>query len=593
MITPPTINGILRIFINMRYIWIALCLMAIQASAQKNENSPIAVDYKAACVLTLPKAKLHANTPADAGKFLLGYISNLNGSKVGLELTNSTQSPGGMHYSYIQTYAGVPVYQSQIKVNITRSNIVNSVLDNSFDTKQWQVDVSDAKDNSVIALLPQTEVAVLAEVLLNGHYEELSYKGSVIYRRDVNSYLQDSLVSGKVFYPDPLTTANQVYGGIYIDNNDQNAPWLDEQQQIVSFKASYDNGVFNLENQYLKLVDLEEPTVAPVTSATPVFMYNRSQPGFEDVNVFYHLSRYRNYVNSLGFSMANQQVYADPHGSFGDDQSYFSPGNGQPRLVYGTGYVDDAEDADVIVHEYGHFLSANAAPGSNSGQQRLALDEAFGDYLAASYSLTLGGTFNSGDVFNWDGHNVYWAGRNVRTGKKYPTDVVNSIYRTSEIWSAALMGIHDEIGGPATDSLIFEAHYAYAANMLLPDAGTLLIEADAALTGGKYYCPIYKHLVIHGLANFNANNPCGFTGINDNAEVLPIAFTQQHNAFTLSNYGNEELSFEVLNIAGQQVVSNTAVNQPIYKYENDWLPSGMYLVAVHYGNNTKVYKWVK
>ena len=67
----------------------------------------------------------------------------------------------------------------------------------------------------------------------------------------------------------------------------------------------------------------------------------------------------------------------------GADNSYFSPTTKPQRIYFGEGGVDDAEDADVCVHEYAHFISYNAANGSNVGAERNSLDEGFGDYNKA------------------------------------------------------------------------------------------------------------------------------------------------------------------------------------------------------------------
>ena len=77
-------------------------------------------------------------------------------------------------------------------------------------------------------------------------------------------------------------------------------------------------------------------------------------------------------------------VKFDPSGLSGADNSHYLGGSGQ--LAFGEGGVDDAEDADVIVHEFGHALSDHASPLSNTGLERRAIDEGYGDYFAASYS---------------------------------------------------------------------------------------------------------------------------------------------------------------------------------------------------------------
>ena len=67
--------------------------------------------------------------------------------------------------------------------------------------------------------------------------------------------------------------------------------------------------------------------------------------------------------------------------SIPDDNSFYSPGADEIQL--GTGGVDDGEDADVIVHEYGHAVQDAQAPElPHSGNQGGAMGEGFGDYLA-------------------------------------------------------------------------------------------------------------------------------------------------------------------------------------------------------------------
>jgi len=87
----------------------------------------------------------------------------------------------------------------------------------------------------------------------------------------------------------------------------------------------------------------------------------------------------------------------------GDDNSYYSNG----RLVFGEGGVDDAEDADVVLHELGHGLHDWLTNGSLSQVQ--GLSEGCGDYWAQSYSRSLGQWPLSAPAYNWmfswDGHN--------------------------------------------------------------------------------------------------------------------------------------------------------------------------------------------
>jgi hypothetical protein len=192
-------------------------------------------------------------------------------------------------------------------------------------------------------------------------------------------------------------------------------------------------------------------------------------------------------MQSLGFmNLVNYPIEVDPHALNGADNSMFS-GN---QLYFGDGGVDDAEDADVIIHEYGHAITASAAPNTWDGFERKALDEGIGDYLATSYGRSIN-PFNWEDMFSWDGHNEFWLGRTVVTSKTYPDDLGFSTHSAGEIWSATLMQIWDAIGKEATDKNLLQSLYSYASNMSMTDAAYLFLDADSLLYGGTNYFICY------------------------------------------------------------------------------------------------------
>lgn len=584
----------------MRFYLIAFLFAFNWSRAQDGKGPEPTADYKGPCVVTFPKVKLPAGNADAAERFLKEYLINLKQPDAGLRLAYTKESPGGFHYTFYQTYKGVEVYQSDIKVNTDRLNVVRSVLDNSFNTLGWNVEVTDANTASVIAL-DATGRAVLAERRIINHLESITTNEQLIYERDTRSYFAapDSLVTGKIFNPDPLTTVQQLYTlGSYSDANDSNLVWLNNQLQTVSFRADFDGANFKLENNYIKLVDADSPKIAPVVTAVPNFSFNRSQTAFEDVNAFYHLNTYRDYVHSLGYTLGDTLVIVDPHawgvtGSY-SDQSSFSPGWGgdNPELLYGMGGVDDAEDADVLIHEYGHFLSYNAAPGTNVGNQRNSLDEGFGDYLAASYSAALSG-FNKSWVFNWDG--PPWSsnnngGRTVASSKMYSNNLSGGIYSNAPIWSTALMNINGEIGRTKTDRLIYETHYSYASNIKMEDAARLYLEADTLLYNGQHYCPIYKHFFAQGLLPFVAN-PCGISSVNNVDDNL-FAFVPMGKSFRVVNTEAENMQVRIYGLSGN-LMADFSSRDGIIDYNNAALPAGVYLVTLHNGRATQTYKWCK
>ena len=129
----------------------------------------------------------------------------------------------------------------------------------------------------------------------------------------------------------------------------------------------------------------------------------RSNNRFEPLMAYFHIDRTRAYADGLGLSKPlrakPQRVLAN---AIPDDNSFYS--SMTHELVLGTGGVDDGEDADVIVHEYGHSLQDQAAPGSLQKREGATMGEGFGDYVAAMMSaLTTGGSPFDTCIFDWDG----------------------------------------------------------------------------------------------------------------------------------------------------------------------------------------------
>jgi len=408
----------------------------------------------------------------------------------------------------------------------------------------------------------------------------------------------DSLVTGMVFVPDPLTHAHVSYYGPYLgvdslfqNFNDADTPALNAQRVQRSFHATYDSGVFYLRNQYVQLVQLGVDASAPVTSTTPSFDYTRSQNGFLDVMVYYHLNTMRDYVHSLGFNAADTLIMPDPHAFTQDDDFFAQPDN----IYYGTGGVPDCQDADVIVHEYTHFLSWNANHSNNSGAsaERQSIDEGSADYNGTSYSCSID-TFHWYNMFTWDGHNEYWPGRYVKDPTVYPAIPtaagLNGIYKYSVIWSSALMEIYFDIGKGPADSLFFETLYGLGSNITLRDAAQQYIKADSNLYNGRYHCTIVQDFYNHGLAWDSACGiwPLGVVETVTTSEL--IVFTAYPDGFkAVSTQSADPVSITLYDITGQRIATYANVSSEI----RPSLPDGIYIVDVSSGGVHEAFKWAK
>lgn len=297
--------------------------------------------------------------------------------------------------------------------------------------------------------------------------------------------------SGFVFDPDPLTTALANYNDPgYGDNNDGDSPQLDAQRFLRSLpNLTFSGGQYRLTGPYVNVLDWDPPTAAPVTATHPdSFRFRRSASGFEDVMVYHHIDKSQRYMQSLGFlNIQNTSIGADPHGLNGTDNSAFYPSTN--RLTFGEGGVDDAEDADVILHEYGHAIHHGTVPGWSGSSQQGALGEGFGDYWAESYSRRLNYWLPSQTpyfwVFDWDGHNPFWAGRVLNYTPLYPGGLTGAIHTDGQMWSSTLMNIWNTLGPNVLDRLVLQSHFYLASSgVTMTQNAEAVIQADRNLNGG-------------------------------------------------------------------------------------------------------------
>ena len=293
--------------------------------------------------------------------------------------------------------------------------------------------------------------------------------------------------TGNVFDPDPLTTALATYGGSYVDGADANAAVLTAQLQNRTLNdITLSVGTYSLTGPYAEIRDFEAPSKGLFTQASSTFNFDRNADAFEAVMCYYHIDASMRYLNTtLGLSVMPYQyvggVRVDPSGLSGADNSHFVTSSGQ--LAFGEGGVDDAEDADVIIHELGHGIHDWITVGGIS--QVNGLSEGTGDYWAGSYSRAKG-YWGTGDaayqwVFNWDGHNPFWSGRVLNYAGVYPGGLTGQIHTDGQIWATANMRIWDDIGALKADKAFWSGLDLTNSTTNQSDAANAVYTASATL----------------------------------------------------------------------------------------------------------------
>jgi zinc metalloprotease ZmpB len=237
------------------------------------------------------------------------------------------------------------------------------------------------------------------------------------------------------------------------------------------------------------------------------FIYTRDQDQFEQTMAYHWVTQAQRYIQSLGFGSmlpkVNKRQQLLRINQFGGDNSFYREGTGKLTITLGKGGVDDAEDAEVIVHEYGHSVQDNQVPGFGSSPEAGAIGEGFGDYLAVTVSEHFAPTADEPCVADWD--SVSYTSttphclRRVDGSKHYPEDLVGEVHADGEIWSRALWDIHRALRARLADTIIIRAQFGFTRDISMRAAAAQTI-ATAGLYGASAQDAVRTAFAARGLA---------------------------------------------------------------------------------------------
>jgi hypothetical protein len=330
---------------------------------------------------------------------------------------------------------------------------------------------------------------------------------SAFEAKQEKSFFELTLATGtaQVFDPNPSVTLGRWDLQDETDNSVLSRAYTIQDLPEVTMK----NGAYTLSGSKLAIVDFESPTAAPVTTTDGHWVFERGQSGFTDAMTYLHIDRSMRYLESLGFTGGHaifpKQIEVDSDGVNGADNSYYLPY--ARRLAFGHGCVDDNEDSDVILHELGHAIQHHINSSWGGGDSG-AMGEGFGDYWAASYSVTrehgLEGNYNW--VFKFDGHNECWPGRKVNafTPVYDPKQTYSAHSQVNggvsdEVWSTPVFQAFLEmykagVSKSDIDKVILEAHFGLGSGLKMPDMANAIVKTAKQLFPSKKYDQVFlKH----------------------------------------------------------------------------------------------------
>ena len=329
--------------------------------------------------------------------------------------------------------------------------------------------------------------------------------GKILWTRDL---LAEASGAALVHDPNPV----QHTGNIALeDGDDADSPELAATRVQVPLPDLSDDG-FGLQGPYVTLLANTDDTAESVASEeTREYAYGRDDPRFEQAMVYAHVDAVQRYIHALGFDDDN----GEPNGIHDSpvlavaradtlDQSSYSPL--LDTLYFGTGGVDDAEDADIIVHEYGHAIQHAQNPCWGDGETP-AMGEGFSDYLAASHFADRGDAAHQAEhaacVAEWDA-TAYATStpaclRRTDGDKRYPDSLIGRPHPDGEIWSAALWEIRAALGAPVADPMILEHHFSVPCGASMRDAARALLDVAELVDAGAHHAGVQTPLCERGL----------------------------------------------------------------------------------------------
>lgn len=410
-------------------------------------------------------------------------------------------------------------------------------------------------------------VMIVAENGLRGDWEVLvdARSGDVLRAEDKAAY---DTGTATVWTPDPLSYARVAYGATgYVDGNNADTAQLTAALVPVQLEGiTLSGGNYSLSGPYAVCQDFDTPHTAGEcpSQASPDFSVTRHAVTFDATMGYYHITRYLKYVNeTLGIPAMPVNhpggVHYDPHGFSGDDNSQFSSAG--ENLTFGEGGVDDAQDADVIIHELGHGIHHFVTSGHLS--QVEGLSEGVGDYNAGSYSRDFPDQWVPGEaaydwVFSWDGHNPFWSGRvlNYQLTHTYAQSAGQEIHTAGQYWASCNLVARTAVGALAFDKAYFKGLSMTGASTNQKAAAQAVINAAAAL--GYSQAQLEAIGVAYNSGNTGGNTGCTYAVTVPTATTGPTvdvgpasleasadAGTSTTAALTIGNTGSADLDWNI------------------------------------------------
>lgn len=421
----------------------------------------------------------------------------------GIELRPAQVLPMREHKTvrFSQLHRSLPVWGAGAAVRLTGDGRVKLVvldvarrLPADVTPALTPEDAAKAVSGRFGALLPTDVGAMLGIVADEEGGGRLAYRLDVPTARGGVRYLVDAK-TGEVFGERGL--AVDVAGRVYpVSSVNTPTPMDVELPDLVASTpqvltgwngnlvvTNYASG--DAQNNTLAVVqDLQPNSGADFLYDPPADPHDKTD-GFAQVGIYYHLTRIRDFATTtlgLDMSAASWKVVGVANYSAGGpvDNAFFSPAGisgafSAPNLIaIGQGTtLDFADDSDVFLHEFTHYLSSNAI-GYSDGQLGAdeyglstfggSIDEGTADYFAC--------TLNGDPILGEASLAPFGAERDLTdTSAVCPDSLLGEVHEDGKLAGSIAWSVREAFGSERADQLVWGAMSLLPHNPSFGDLG--------------------------------------------------------------------------------------------------------------------------
>ena len=349
-------------------------------------------------------------------------------------------------------------------------------------------------------LLPSLAVLLISVAFPVSVFADI--QNSECFDDSVEIEITDPLTEGIgcVFFPNPFAST-----GDFSLTHMNDADYADLEPAYKKVKLTNLDGSGFLRGDYVQILSARGK---PAKSDENVFIYPRSDRRFEQVMGYYWITEAQKHIESLGFgSTRPASSITFPVGvkvnQYPADNAYSFVGPMKPQIWLGPPEhgpsefsPSSGEDAEVILHEFGHTVHTYSIVENINksvsqfvffGFQASAHFEGIADYLSISFAEVLAGpTVDPPCWAEWWFLGWSDCGRRLDNRLHYPEVLqrANSVHFVGQVFSGTLWTIRGVLGPTKTDTLVLEsllAMSAFGPRYTLADAAEVTVDAAEQL----------------------------------------------------------------------------------------------------------------